>query len=287
MGKEILRCCIFIGLALMMCTSCKEKDSGGRENPAQVAEIAAERTIASGVDVLSPSEIGEFVRPLAAGEEPDGAYSYTDDPNGRYYHFASFVSGGDTLWDGMYYKEEFTASSVLAPQGNFRYDAVNLQNNKNSGGGRALAWCEGARGYGIGERVTMRVTTQGFYSEGGIGFFALMIVNGYAINPTVWKDNARVKALRLSVGGKLWCDLHLEDTIKPQIFHFPEHLVIIPDTAGKKTAIPAEWEQPDWMRANSAYQTDLVFEIIEVYPGDKFEDTCITGIALDGYSNVY
>jgi hypothetical protein len=247
--------------------------------------------VAEGVEeafdgALKPSEIGEFVHRLTDPEEWDGAYGFKADPNGAYYHFGAFASDGDTSWDGMHYKELFTASSALAPQGNARYDAANLQNNKDFGGDRSLAWCEGVKGRGIGEHINMRITTQGHNSDDGIGFFALMIVNGYAKNQTVWKNNGRVKILRLYVGDKHWCDLHLVDTIKPQIFRLPEHLIITPDKLGKKVAIPAEWNPYDGLKT-SAYQTDLSFEIIDVYPGDKFEDTCITGIALDGFSNVY
>ena len=235
--------------------------------------------------VLTPSEIGEFAR-YATAAEIDGAYDFIADPNGEYYHYRAFVTGGNSNLDGMYYAEEFTATSTLAPEGNFRYDAENLQNNRDFGGDRSVTWCEGVAGYGIGERVTMRVTTQGFYSEAEIGFFALMIVNGFARNETTWKNNARVKILRLYVGDRHWCDLHLRDVIKPQILRFPQHLIIEPHQSGRKVAIPADWYQYDWM-ASSAYQTDLSFEIIEVYPGDRFEDTCITGIALDSFSGMY
>jgi hypothetical protein len=106
-----------------------------------------------------------------------------------------------------------------------------------------------------------------------------MVVNGYAKNQTAWKNNSRVKAMKLYVGGKHWYDLNLKDVIKPQIFNL-EH-IIEPDKSGKKVATQAEGKKI------STYQTDLSFEIVEVYPGDKFDDTCITGITLNGYSDVY
>ena len=239
------------------------------------------------VDILTPTTIDEFKRLMtpAEAEVEGGAYDYKDDPNGSYYHFWGYVSGGNTSWDGMYYEEEFGVSSVLSPQGNNSYGAENLQNNRNYGGDRSFTWCEGVNGHGIGERVNMRIRTQGFYSEDGIGLFEVMIVNGYAKNQTVWKNNSRVKILRLYVGDKHWCDLHLMDIMKPQIFRFPEHLLIEPHKVGKKIEIPEEFVQTEWIKS-VPYQTDLTFEIIEVYPGDKFEDTCITGIAINGYSNL-
>ena len=251
--------------------------------------------------ILTPSRIGEFVNPATyeelekSGEDFDETYMYRSDPNGKYYHFYSFLSDGDSQWDAYCgYEEKFTATSTLAPSKNVRYDAANLNNDrKNHGGNRAVTWCEGAEGYGIGERVNMRVRTRAVYkgNESEIRFYALMIVNGYAKNAATWKNNARVKILRLYVGDKHWCDLHLKDIIKPQIFEFPKDLQIYPAKSGKvipeKGAFSKQAQYyPDEL-SGSVYQTDLSFEIVEVYPGEKYEDTCITGIALNTAGGIY
>ena len=249
------------------------------------------------VITLTPSEVGEFVRKMTQADLDAGigdeVYGFIDDPEGTFYNFQSFATGGDSPWDCMLYKEDFTATSTLATQGNTRYTASNLQNSKSTeayswmrnGGDRAVTWCEGVPGHGIGERVTMLVTTQGVTSDNIVGFYSIMIVNGFARNETAWKNNARVKILRLYVGGKHYCDLHLLDTSKPQIFQLPEDMHIMPHTFGKKTEQPQEWKE--MASEGSVYQTELCFEIIEVYPGEKYEDTCITGIALNGYSGCY
>ena len=249
------------------------------------------------VITLTPSEVGEFVRQLTIAEFEAGigndAYGYIPDPKGTFYNFECFVTGGDSPWDCMMYKEEFTATSALATQGNTRYTASNLQNSKStetyswmrSGGDRAVTWCEGVPGPGIGERITMRVTTQGRSPGNKVGFHSIMIVNGFARNETAWKNNARVKILRLYVGDKHYCDLHLLDTSKPQIFQLPEDMHIMPHTFGKNAGLPQEWKEEAF--EGSVYLTELCFEIIEVYPREKYEDTCITGIALDGYSGCY
>jgi len=226
---------------------------------------------------LKPSKIGEFASP--DDDSDDETYPYRLDPNGKYYHFETFVSDGNTQWDAFeVFEETFTATSTLAPAGANRYDAENLRNDKNrakGGGIRATTWCEGAAGYGIGERVNMSVKTKGNVgSDEKRRFRSLLIVNGYAKDATVWKNNSRVKILRLHVGGKHWCDLYLQDIIKPQIFHLPDNLLIYPAKHGR-------------VLTEKVYQTDLSFEIIETYPGDKFDDTCITGIALDVYGDVY
>ena len=107
---------------------------------------------------------------------------------------------------------------------------------------------------------------------------------GYAKNETTWKENSRVKTLRLYVGNRHWCDLRLKDTDKPQIFQLPEGLEVFPRKHGAE--IPAKGEYAQWVDREPevkihTYQTNFRFEIMEVYPGDKYDNTCITGIAID------
>ena len=255
---------------------------------------------------LSPEYIDEFARPYSQKEidsgAGDGTYNFQPDPNGKYYHYESFVGDGNSQWDAIWiYEEKFTATSTLAPSGNTRYDAENLRNDKlrdEGGGDRTVAWCEGVKGYGIGERITMSVRTKGACSENDdkVYFYSLMIVNGYAKDETTWKNNSRVKLLRLYVGDKHWCDLHLTDTIKPQLFMFYTDLGIFITQCGKKIPEKGAFSKPPdysftsgcWYSPETpVYQTDLTFEILEVYPGDKYDDTCITGIALNSAGGIY
>ena len=229
---------------------------------------------------LKPSEIGEFATFDPDNGSDDGTYPYRADPDGKYFHFEGFVSDGNSQWDTFsVYEEEFTASSTLPASRAIRYDAENLRNDthREEGGGiRATTWCEGTPGYGIGERIRMSITTKAEIEgrDDEIRFRSLLIVNGYAKDAATWKNNTRVKVLRLYVGDRHWCDLHLEDVIKPQIFNFPDGLQIYPVKSGRKIQ-------------TGGFRTDLSFEIMEVYPGDKFNDTCITGIALDVAGGIY
>lgn len=75
-----------------------------------------------------------------------------------------------------------TASSTLAPEGEFSYQAYNLKNNDDT------CWCEGVNGIGIGEYVMFSSNT--LQSVSGIS-----IVNGYAKDSTVYNNNCRVKKL--------------------------------------------------------------------------------------------
>jgi len=145
---------------------------------------------------------------------------------------------------------EWTASSTLAPQGKTHYDAANLGNGDNSN-----TWCEGVNGHGIGERVNAKIT--GFANS---HVKSLVIVNGFARNQTTWKNNSRIKTLRLYVGDRHLSDFNVSDNIKPQTIKLPETLPL------------------------STNKLDLSFEIMEVYPGSKYDDLCVTGISFDIYA---
>ena len=243
--------------------------------------FACAEAVAASVKSLSTDKIGEFVSP--GDNEDDDSYPYRADPKGKYYHFQNFAMDGCSQFCGIEgYEEEFSATSTLAQIKSTTYGPENLRNMGEGGGSRDVVWCEGVKGYGVGERVNMSVTVKASYKdkEDVICFPALMIVNGHARNETTWKNNSRVKTLRFYVDGEPWRDLQLKDTIKPQIFNFGEGEKIYPAKSGKKIPLDADDEK----RGISAYKTDFSFEIIEVYRGDKYDDTCITGIAFDIYT---
>jgi len=145
---------------------------------------------------------------------------------------------------------EWTASSTLASQGKTHYDAANLGNGDNSN-----TWCEGVNGHGIGERVNAKIT--GFASA---HIKSLVIVNGFARNQTTWQNNSRIKTLRLYVGDRHLSDFNVSDNIKSQTIQLPETLPL------------------------STNKLDLSFEIMEVYPGGKYDDLCVTGISFEIYA---
>jgi hypothetical protein len=226
--------------------------------------------------MVTPSEIGEF---------GDHLPSYSPFMSDAFFHFRGFVytfRDENSHWNFGQYKEEFTASSTLAPTQAFSYDAENLLNQwYRAGGTREAGWSEGVRGHGIGEHVNMRVKTLTLSKDDLIRFTSLMIVNGYAKNETTWSNNSRVKTLRLYVGDRHWCDLHLADVVNPQIFHFPENLHIYPKKHGKNIPVEGNFKMKAGYENRSGYQLDLRFEIVDVYRGDRFDNTFITGIALD------
>ena len=115
-------------------------------------------------------------------------------------------------------------------------------------------WAEGVPGNGEGEYLIYtfpgrcpRITT-------------VEILNGYTKTEKAWLDNGRVKRLRMYYNGEPYAVLELEDTRRLQSFDV--------GILGFHDASKSDWT--------------LKFEIIDVYPGDKYADTVITELFFDG-----
>lgn len=142
--------------------------------------------------------------------------------------------------------DSVTASSALAD----RYAAEKAHDFSI-----VTAWVEGVDGNGEGEYLRYsfpgtcpRITT-------------VLIHNGYVKNWEVWYDNARVKRLLMYYNDEPYAILNLQDTMGLQSFD-----VGVLGYEDKDSA-------PAW---------SIKFEILEVYPGKKYEDTAITEIYFDG-----
>ena len=142
--------------------------------------------------------------------------------------------------------DSVTASSALAD----RYAAEKAHDFSI-----VTAWVEGVEGNGEGEYLRYsfpgtcpRITT-------------VLIHNGYVKNWDVWRDNGRVKKLLMYYNDEPYAILNLQDTMGLQSFD-----VGVLGYEDKDSA-------PAW---------SIKFEILEVYPGKKYEDTAITEIYFDG-----
>ena len=162
---------------------------------------------------------------------------YTD----LYSGFCSWYCGGEIL--------SVKASSSLKPQGKFNYKAENAHDFNHRS-----VWVEGAGGQGIGEWLEYefpgrcpRITK-------------VEILNGHVKNDKVWRENSRVKSLKMYYMGKPYAILDLEDSRTLQCFNV--------GVLG-----PHDEAAPNWT---------LRFEILEVYPGEKFADTVISELYFDG-----
>lgn len=148
------------------------------------------------------------------------------------------------------------ASSALAPQSGIQYDGSNAHDLSYK-----TAWVEGAPGNGVGEYLVYR------FSPTAPRITTITIVNGYVKSEKSWRDNARVKKLKMYLNNKPFAILNLQDVRNEQIFTF----------APIGNSNREDWEalatQPAWT---------MKFEIMEVYKGDRFEDCAISEIYFDG-----
>lgn len=199
-------------------------------------------------------QVGEYFYLL---DQPAGEELFRYSPDAALYGFIQDHAGICSAWCAVTtHTESVRASSYLEPQGKFTYEPGHLID-----GDRNTVWAEGVPGCGIGEYIVLTKC----YNEHSdnvsqrFTFENLCIVNGYAQNEQKWRNNSRVKSLELYVNDNYLYNLYLEDTIQPQYFDLTE--LNISAAAGEKIRFG--------------------FRIAEVYPGDKYDDTCITGIEIE------
>lgn len=151
---------------------------------------------------------------------------------------------------------EFESSSHLIEQGNNKYAAENIHDGKFD-----TAWIEGVKGNGEGESVTY-ILDLSKYKPNPNGphpkIDGLSILNGYTKDHEIWKNYGRVKSMRVLVSGKPYCIVNLLDTPEPQTVAFTPISIL----RGKTTT--------------------LKLEIMSVYPGEKYSDTALTEVRLNG-----
>ncbi|WP_345122195.1 NADase-type glycan-binding domain-containing protein [Hymenobacter antarcticus] len=157
------------------------------------------------------------------------------------------VDGGCSWYCGGGNYEVKSSSSLNSEKG-IKYQAKNA-NDLNY----RTAWVEGKPDEGVGEYLEY------YFKNNSPRITEIIISNGYMKSETAWKNNNRVKKLKLSVNGKPFGILNLEDSKSDQKFKL--------GTFG-----------------HNKNGTDLIlrFEIVEVYKGGKFNDTAITEIYFDG-----
>ncbi len=140
--------------------------------------------------------------------------------------------------------DDVKASTVLASQGRHEYVADNVCDDNPT-----TAWVEGNSDYGIGEFLEFR-------NPMIMGHGEISILNGYQSSKTAWDNNSRVKKFTVSLNGKDIFILELLDVMGAQTFTPPSKLLSSINESGGL----------------------LRFTILEVYPGNKFKDTAISGI---------
>jgi hypothetical protein len=202
--------------------------SSQKENELKRQSVLSDK---ANLNVLEKKELGALLKKW------DG---YSEDIWEIGYAGCSWYCGG-----GNY---KVKASSVLPNAGEITYAADNA-NDLNY----KTAWVEGKSDEGIGEYLEY------YFKNKSPRVTKIIISNGYVKSESAWKENNRVKKLKLIVNNKVFGVLNLEDSRTDQIFDL--------GTFG-----------------HNKNGTDLVlkFEILEVYKGEKFNDTVITEIYFDG-----
>jgi hypothetical protein len=160
---------------------------------------------------------------------------------------APFFSGGTIPSEDYitYFPHEIEtkilSSSSALREGNTVYSV----NNLNSGIG--VCWVEGVSGQGIGEKIIFSAKEDG----PSAGFSELYISTGFVSyqKPYLYRQNSRPKKIRVSFENENPRIIELADT--PHLQYIGIH-----------------WTP--WYD-----KKDLWIEILEVYPGTKYADTCI------------
>ena len=112
------------------------------------------------------------------------------------------------------------------------------------------AWVEGAKGDGIGEWVEFKIKNHPGKKVETTTFWGLNISNGYRKSKDIWAKNSRVKQLRMDINGTPRLVINLKDTMFNQNIGFKSFDIKPGDV--------------------------IRFTIMKIYPGNKYQDTCIT-----------
>jgi hypothetical protein len=150
---------------------------------------------------------------------------------------------------------EISASSELEDE-NGRYSVKNIIDERPE-----TAWVEGKKDSGIGEYITINITPcseiDKYYGKKGLyKIKKIGIISGYAKNNTTFKQNNRIKKFRLKYDNGLTKSRYVKYTLK--------------DTMAMQYI---EFKKPVFMNK-------LKLQILEVYKGSKYDDTCISEIKI-------
>ena len=122
------------------------------------------------------------------------------------------------------------------------------------------AWIEGKKGYGIGEYIefTFDLSTIQKKGENAFSINSFFIINGYRKSLKIWRENSRVKKLKMYIDNVPFAFVLLKDTYKFQFVHFKDF----------------------WIKYGA--KKKIKFEIVEIFPGEKYKETALSEIEFSG-----
>lgn len=153
-------------------------------------------------------------------------------------------------------QDTLSATSELKSYKGINYSASNAHDLDYK-----TAWVEGVKRYGIGEALTYHFPPE------NPRITKIIIVNGYVKSEDIWRNNSRVKKLKMYLNDEQFAILNLVDTREEQHFSF--------EPIGNS-------DRDNWDELKNKPWWTMRFEIVEVYEGDKYDDTAITEIYFDG-----
>ena len=217
---------------------------------------------------FNEKDAAEFRKMIAVLDEVEWDFDKLTDKQKKYVekHNIGEVStgywetvGGGCSWYCGGGPDSISASSYLkSKNANINYLPENAHDFSFE-----TAWVEGVKGYGIGEYLTYH------FRQTSPRITTIIVATGYVKSEKAYRENSRVKKLKMYIDDKPIAVLNLEDCRREQIFEF--------EPIGRKPA-----ENADWDELNKLPRWTLKFEILEVYPGDKYDDTAISEIYFDG-----
>ena len=155
-----------------------------------------------------------------------------------------------------------TATSELK-EGKTLYSAYNLLDNDNN-----TAWVEGESDFG--KNVRIKINVKGVVTQ-------ILLVNGFRKSSKTYYENNRVKKIALYIDGTRLGEMEFPDR--------PFHKVTMANILDEGELINLGNffdKNYDKTRKGRAFfcKSNLEIEILEVYPGTKYNDTCISDIYM-------
>lgn len=160
-----------------------------------------------------------------------------------------------------------SASSTLSRHKSISYAIENIYDLDLN-----TAWVEGSEGYGIGELISF--TLNDVENNDPYKFYGVIeIFNGYCKSEKIWKDNSRVKSLKILLNDLPIGVINLKDTWQYQ-----------------KVDISCLFNENLKNRESSSVYDltngdTLSFEIVDVYRGDRYDDVAISEFVFSSSPN--
>lgn len=150
-----------------------------------------------------------------------------------------------------------SASSFLSEKSGLEHSAQFAHDFKLS-----TVWAEGTRGDGVGESLdfTFRTTAE---DTKNLSVTSITILPGYQASKRLFFQNGRPRTLRLLYDDRPVALLVLQDVMGSQTFDIPKLALARPSTHRIK------------------------LQILDIFPGRKFRDTCITDVIFSGEGDMH